>query len=73
MADTVIHGQTGLVAHRGSSHALAEALASIARNPAERRRLGQNGRALYEQQFSARAMTDRTAHLYRQALTRTPA
>jgi glycosyltransferase involved in cell wall biosynthesis len=68
IAEMVIHRQTGLVAPAGSSAAVVEALARLARDPAERRRLGQNGRARYEQQFSARAMAERTAAVYRRVL-----
>ncbi len=70
LGDIVVHGETGLVVPAGSAEALAEALARLANDPAERERLGRSGRARCEQEFSAERTAERTAALYERLLKR---
>jgi glycosyltransferase involved in cell wall biosynthesis len=64
LSEIVVHGETGLIVPRGSPTALAQALVDLITDPPERARLGQNGRARYERQFTARQMAARTTAVY---------
>jgi glycosyltransferase involved in cell wall biosynthesis len=64
LMDIVVPGETGLIVPAGDAPALAEALARLAKDPAERERLGRNGRERCEREFSAKVMADRTTALY---------
>lgn len=76
--EVVVDGETGLLVHLeidpvtgepidplGYARALAEAIQRIVDDPELRDRLGRNGRARVEQQFSWAAIARRTLELYR--------
>lgn len=76
--EVVVDGETGLLVHLeidpvtgepidplGYAGALAEAIQRIVDDPELRNRLGRNGRARVEQQFSWAAIAQRTLELYR--------
>uniref|UniRef100_A0A7C2BFA6 Glycogen synthase n=1 Tax=Thermomicrobium roseum TaxID=500 RepID=A0A7C2BFA6_THERO len=76
--EVVVDGETGLLVHLeidpvtgepidplGYARALAEAIQRIVDDPELRNRLGRNGRARVEQQFSWAAIARRTLELYR--------
>lgn len=63
--DVVEHGANGLLVPPGNARALADALAAIVRDPGQLEAWGQRSRALiFERDFSAQAVTDRTRRLY---------
>jgi glycosyltransferase involved in cell wall biosynthesis len=64
MSEIVVNGETGVVVPAGSVPTLAGAIAALAADPAERRRLGENGRRRCLQHFSSRSMAARTAAAY---------
>ncbi len=57
-SDAVADGETGLLVKTGDSAALAGALLALAREPERARRMGEAGRELQRERFSAAAMTD---------------
>jgi glycosyltransferase involved in cell wall biosynthesis len=61
--DVVVHGQTGLLST--TPVGLAEDLAQLTSDAALRERLGAGARAHVEARFSATAVVDRIAALYR--------
>jgi glycosyltransferase involved in cell wall biosynthesis len=69
-SEIVLHGETGLVVPHGSARALADALAGLIADPAERDRLGRNGQIRCAEQFSASVMARRTVDLYERLLGR---
>ena len=48
LQDAVVDGETGLLVPVGDAHALAEALASLARDPERLKRMGEAARARFE-------------------------
>jgi glycosyltransferase involved in cell wall biosynthesis len=70
LTDIVVPSETGLVVPAGDIAALVDALALLVADPAERERLGRNGRIRCEREFSARSMAERTAGLYEDVLSR---
>ena len=70
LSEIVLDGETGLIVPSSSPSAVAEAIGRLIADPEERDRLGRNGRARFEQEFSARQMTTRTAAIYEHALSR---
>ncbi len=63
--EMVLDGQTGLLVPPSDAPALAEALASLARDAFLRKQMGVAGRERVEAQFSLRVMTDKIEALYR--------
>jgi rhamnosyl/mannosyltransferase len=59
------HGVTGLVIPPRDPGAIAEAITALGSDRALRARLGANGRARYEAQFTARQMTETMEQAYR--------
>jgi Glycosyl transferases group 1 len=51
--EVIADGETGLLTAPGDAMALADAIAALAGDPARRERLGQAGRAVYQQCFTA--------------------
>jgi glycosyltransferase involved in cell wall biosynthesis len=68
LPEVVDDGRTGIVVPAGSSFALAATLTRLARNPAERERLGAAGLDRARADFSLAAMADRTIAVYEEAL-----
>ena len=64
--ELVRHGHSGLLTPPGDATAIADALEQLARSPAERRRLGQAGRATVVREFELR----RTARQIADAIAR---
>jgi glycosyltransferase involved in cell wall biosynthesis len=67
--EVIVHGETGLLAERPSIQSLADALTTLAQNPAQRRAFGEAGRRRLEQVFTPRHMCDRTIEVYRAMLS----
>jgi len=63
--EIVRHGRTGLLVKPGDPEALAAALEGLLRDPDERRRLGDAGRAEARDRFSLGADAAVFTHLYR--------
>jgi glycosyltransferase involved in cell wall biosynthesis len=66
--DVVRDGETGLHARFADSASLADAIARLLGDDELRERLGRNGRALAEQEFSSRVQVDRYVRLYEEVL-----
>jgi len=64
------HGVTGLVVEPGDVRQLGDAVATLLADSDLRVRLGTQGRARVEQDFSIRRMVDQTTGLYRAVLTK---
>lgn len=63
--ELVVDGETGLIVEPEDPAALAEALDSLAADPARRRELGRRGRARVLDEFTPERMAHRTVALYR--------
>jgi glycosyltransferase involved in cell wall biosynthesis len=68
--EVIVHGETGLLAERGSVPALAEALTSLLRDPDKRRRFGAAGRCRVKRCFSADGMAHGVLDAYRAVLSK---
>lgn len=66
--EVVRHGDTGLLVPPGNVIALADAIASLARDPAARQRMGTAGRVLAEIEFAEPLVAAQTLALYRAML-----
>jgi glycosyltransferase involved in cell wall biosynthesis len=62
--EMVVHGETGLLAPAGSAAALASAIAQLVDAPDVRARMGQQGLRRFNEQLSARGMTQRVQRIY---------
>ena len=71
LPDIVVPDKTGILVPPGDAAALAAALDRLLANPAERARLGTQGRALALAKFSPDAVAGRYAAIYEDALPRT--
>ncbi len=63
-----VAGDAGVITPKGDAAALAQAMAQLLRNPAERKRLGAAALARAQERFSWRAHAQHAVHLYRQAI-----
>jgi glycosyltransferase involved in cell wall biosynthesis len=66
--EIVREGETGLLVPRGDSRALADRIGRLIADPELARRMGQNGRRLQQERFSAEAMVRETTALYERLL-----
>lgn len=64
LADTVIHGETGLRFPVGDASALASAIVELLRDDERRRRMGERGRAMVERDFDWSDLTDQWLRFY---------
>lgn len=62
--EVIEHGKTGLLVPARSADALAQALASLADDAAERQVLGERGRAAVEKRFTIDRMVEEYANVY---------
>ncbi len=69
-SEVVIDGQTGLLLPPKDAPALVAAIRKLADDPALRRMMGDNGRELVAEAFSAETMVDRIDRLYRELAER---
>lgn len=70
MPEVVTHGKTGLIVPPEDPDSLAEAILSIASEPALRKRYGEAGRTHVNRHFSLDTMFDQTMELYRREAER---
>jgi L-malate glycosyltransferase len=70
VSEAVVHGETGLLVAPGEPEEFADALLTLAGDPALRRRLGEAALVRQRLQFSADAMTDSYVEAFRRALER---
>lgn len=68
MKEAVIDGETGFLVKTGDVQALAGRIGSLLRDPAQRLRFGQQGRAFILRQFAIPALIQRHEAFYLQAL-----
>jgi len=68
--DVVVRGETGILVPAEDSGALAEAIASLAVDPARRRKMGEAGRQRVLEHFAVSSMVEKTAEVYRRAFDR---
>jgi glycosyltransferase involved in cell wall biosynthesis len=68
LAEVVAHGSTGMLVPPGEEAALTAAILELARDPAEARRMGGEGRERVVAGFSERHSAEQTDALYREAL-----
>jgi glycosyltransferase involved in cell wall biosynthesis len=68
--ELVLHGETGLLVPPRDPAALADAILTVAADPALGQAMGRAGRAHVERTFSTRAKVERTEALYRRLLER---
>jgi glycosyltransferase involved in cell wall biosynthesis len=61
--DQIIHGETGLLVPRGDSHALAEAVAELARDPGRRAAMGRASHVRALERFDVRRMANDYARI----------
>jgi glycosyltransferase involved in cell wall biosynthesis len=66
--EVVLDGETGVLVPVHDPDALAEAIVRLCEDPAERRRLGNNGFQRVREHFTAERMVDETLAIYREAL-----
>jgi glycosyltransferase involved in cell wall biosynthesis len=66
--EVVVDGETGILVPPRDPQALAGAIIRLCRDPAERRRLGNNGYRRVRERFTADRMVDETMAVYREAL-----
>lgn len=64
--EIVKHGQTGILVPFGDEHALERALLDLIDNPARRKSLGENARALVESEFSSIIINDQTFAIWKE-------
>ncbi len=64
--DAVVHEETGLLVPVGDVEGLAQAMASLLRDPARRRNFGEAGRRRVREHFDVRRTIERTLQVYRE-------
>ena len=66
----VVSGETGILVRAADAAGLTQALLSLIRAPDLRRRLGRNGKALVQEQFSSGIMSRKYSQIYEDLLER---
>ena len=69
VGDVVDEGETGFLVRRGDTHALAERLAVLAREPERAKRMGEAGRKLVLERYAVSRLVADVDDLYRRLLT----
>lgn len=70
--EAVADGETGVLVPPNDSRAFAEAILRLCGDPAERRRLGDNGYRRVRESFTSERMVEETMAVYREALAEKP-
>lgn len=70
MPEIIAHGVNGLLVPPGDTAALADAIVALLSDAQRRAGMGEAGRKIYEERFTARAMAQATLPLYRHAQER---
>lgn len=70
--EVVLPGETGFLLPRDAVDPLADAVITLAADPALRRRMGETGRARFTDQFRHQTMTRRIREVYQRVLDQTP-
>ena len=70
VSESVVEGTTGFLVPKGDKDALADRLRLLITDPELRKRLGLQGRFLYEREFSFDVMYNRTFEIYQRVLER---
>lgn len=70
-SESVQHGATGFIVPKGGTAELRNRLEDLITSPELRVRLGRNGRARYEQEFTLRHTIDKTLAVYQEVVART--
>lgn len=68
--EAVAEGETGYLVRSGDDEAMAARLIALLKEPEAARAMGERGRAVVEQRFSARVQLERTQDLYDRLLAR---
>ena len=71
--DVVDEGETGFLVRAGDTHALAERLETLARDPARRAAMGDEGRERVLRRYAVERLVDDVDRLYRELLATTSA
>lgn len=71
--EAVVEGETGYLVQSGSDETMAARIISLLRDPQRAREMGEHGRQVVEQRFSAQAQLENTQRLYDQFIARTEA
>lgn len=66
--EVVLNGETGILLPPQSVNELANAVVSLAENPALRRQMGQTGQQKFARQFDRRSMTEQIRKIYQSLL-----
>lgn len=70
--DTIVPGETGICIPTPDAKLLADAVEYLYRNPPERRRMGENARALAEANFNVRRNAARVLEIYQRLVGKKP-
>ncbi len=70
--DVVDEGETGFLVRRGDTHAMAERLELLARNPERAQEMGETGRVRVLERYAVARLVDDIDRLYRELLTSSP-
>ena len=70
MKDVIREGETGLLAEPGDAKTLNLALSTLIRDKDLRTRLGKTARSVFEREYTAQVMANRSAELYRRVSKR---
>lgn len=69
--EAVVEGETGYLVQSGNDETMAARIISLLRDPQRAREMGEHGRQVVEQRFSAQAQLENTQRLYDQFIART--
>ena len=69
--EAVVEGETGYLVQSGNDEMMAGRIISLLRDPQRAREMGEHGRQVVEQRFSAQAQLENTQQLYDQFIART--
>jgi len=70
--EAIAEGESGYLVASGDHETMAARIVDLLLNPEKAKAMGERGRLIVEQKFSARVQLERTAELYETTLSRTP-